>query len=531
MPDTSPTTATRKTWLLLVGAAIAILLARIAYLVWLCPYDLAADEAQYWDWSRRLDLSYYSKGPGVAWLIAPAVRLFGDTEWAVRLPAALAAFASMLILGRFALTASKGNSRAGWFALFTFSLLPVFYATSQFMTIDGPFYAFWLGTSFFGWSLATRRRNSPGWFFLLGSLIGIGLLCKYTILLLLPGLIVFFIRDGLLPRGRRAIPLMALFVGLVVFSLPVLIWNAQHGWPTVAHLIGAARLPGGDVAPDPGRHYNPLWTLSYFLYPFALLGPPAAWLTFLALRNARRERTLTPDNWRLASFALHTAAPILGFYLLVTLGTDVKLNWPAAGFTVFLVPLAVHAAARIKTDPLTRKLWVWTVGVGLVCALSISFARMPLAAIDQKTVLKWKIDTTPMLKRISGFTTFAGRVKREADALKKETGQDPFIVASTYGRAALLAFYMNGHPSVASADSYMGGRESSYDYFPDTDLSDPGLLGRPAVLFDNAQWVWEKALYFQVIERTRTPRTRYDGPLYRAYEYRGPCREPHMKSR
>ena len=33
------------------------------------PLDLAGDEAHYWDWSRRLDLSYYSKGPLVALII------------------------------------------------------------------------------------------------------------------------------------------------------------------------------------------------------------------------------------------------------------------------------------------------------------------------------------------------------------------------------------------------------------------------------------------------------------------------------
>jgi len=33
------------------------------------PLDLSPDEAHYWEWSRRLDLSYYSKGPMIAYLI------------------------------------------------------------------------------------------------------------------------------------------------------------------------------------------------------------------------------------------------------------------------------------------------------------------------------------------------------------------------------------------------------------------------------------------------------------------------------
>ena len=61
----------------------------------LCPLELAPDEAHYWDWSRHLDWSYYSKGPLVAWLIRASCELFGPLSLeltgslaaAVRLPA------------------------------------------------------------------------------------------------------------------------------------------------------------------------------------------------------------------------------------------------------------------------------------------------------------------------------------------------------------------------------------------------------------------------------------------------------------
>src|SRR5262249_20551445 len=69
----------------------------LAYLACDCPLDLAPDEAHYWDWSRHLDWSYYSKGPVVAYLIRGSCTLAG--EWsrhltgsemlAVRLPAVL----------------------------------------------------------------------------------------------------------------------------------------------------------------------------------------------------------------------------------------------------------------------------------------------------------------------------------------------------------------------------------------------------------------------------------------------------------
>ncbi|MEI6563543.1 MAG: glycosyltransferase family 39 protein [bacterium] len=519
-PHSKPTSG----WAGILLAAVAVLLIRIAYLIWICPYDLVPDEAQYWDWSRRLDWSYYSKGPAVAWLIAASVHFFGNTEWAVRLPAAFASCVASLLLARFALSASGGNIRAGWFAFGLWNLIPVFQGTAQFMTTDAPYYICWIAAAFTGWIIAHKQTPPARWFFILGSLVGIGMLCKYTILLLLPGILIYLFRYGTFTQKTRIVGLLSVVAGIFIFSLPIYIWNSQRDWPTIAHLIGATRLPGGDAPPHSGWPYNPLWTLSYLIYPLAILAPPAALLLFRARRDAGGAQDRLAGANPVMSYALYTAAPILIFYLLVTLRTDIKLNWPVAGYTVLLIPVACFLAAHHATDPVTRKLWRWTVGIGVVTALFISLGKYPIAAINGIKMFGCTINTQPTLKRITGFKEIVKGVERAAAELKQDTGTEPFFIASTYGRAALLAFYVKGHPRVCSADSYMGGRESSYDFFPDTDLGNPGLLGRPAILLDNEKWVWEKALYFQAIDRSR-----FVGRIYFAYEYRGPWREPHTK--
>ena len=511
-------------WSGILLAAMALLFVRIAYLIWVCPYDLVPDEAQYWDWSRRLDWSYYSKGPAIAWLIAPSVHFFGISEWAVRLPAALASFVASLLLSRFALRVSGGNIRAGWFAFLLFNLIPVFQGTAQFMTTDAPYYVCWITAAYTGWLMAKRPPPSASWFFLLGAIIGIGMLCKYTILLVLPGILTYLFRHAAYTRMQRFAAVLAVLTGIILFSMPIYIWNMQRDWPTLAHLIGATRLPGGDAPAHEGWPYNPLWTLSYFIYPLAILAPPAAFLLYRAMREAFKPCNDQTDFRNIASYALHTALPILAFYLLVTSRTDVKLNWPVAGFTVFIIPLACYLAAHYSTDALSRKLWRWTIGLGIISLLFIALGKFPIAAINGVHILGYKVNTQPMLKRITGFHEIVKSVERAAHEMAETTGQEPIYIASTYGRAALLAFYVKGHPSVCSADSYMGGRESSYDYFADTDLGNPQLLGRPAILLDNEQWAWEKALYFQLIERSR-----FYGRVYFAYEYRGPWREPHTK--
>src|SRR5882672_7807789 len=52
-------------------------------------FDLVADEAYYWLWSKHLAASYRDKGPAVAWTIALGTQLFGDTVFGVRFFAVL----------------------------------------------------------------------------------------------------------------------------------------------------------------------------------------------------------------------------------------------------------------------------------------------------------------------------------------------------------------------------------------------------------------------------------------------------------
>ena len=83
-----------------------------------CPLDLAPDEAHYWDWSRHLDWSYYSKGPLVAYLIRASCELAGpwsmqhtgNLMFAVRLPAVLCG--GLLLVSIYVLTVQVFGRRS-----------------------------------------------------------------------------------------------------------------------------------------------------------------------------------------------------------------------------------------------------------------------------------------------------------------------------------------------------------------------------------------------------------------------------------
>src|ERR1035437_520888 len=70
MPDASPSFTHRPAALRFALALILLgLFLNILFLFNNCPFRLSDDEAHYWEWSRHLDYGYYSKPPGIAWLL------------------------------------------------------------------------------------------------------------------------------------------------------------------------------------------------------------------------------------------------------------------------------------------------------------------------------------------------------------------------------------------------------------------------------------------------------------------------------
>ncbi|HKI20498.1 MAG TPA: hypothetical protein VKA15_21600, partial [Isosphaeraceae bacterium] len=51
------------------AAILVVALCQIVFLLVGCDWDFSGDEAEFWAWSRRLDWSYFARGPLIAWLI------------------------------------------------------------------------------------------------------------------------------------------------------------------------------------------------------------------------------------------------------------------------------------------------------------------------------------------------------------------------------------------------------------------------------------------------------------------------------
>ena len=97
--------------------------------------DLVQDEAQYWDWSRRLQWSYYSKGPLIAWVIGFWTHLFGSTELGVRMGAVVNATVAQIMLW-YGVSRLMGRPRLAVLSLAVANTMPLFLAAGVLMTTD-----------------------------------------------------------------------------------------------------------------------------------------------------------------------------------------------------------------------------------------------------------------------------------------------------------------------------------------------------------------------------------------------------------
>src|SRR4051812_26914247 len=150
------------------GLILASVAFHVAYLAFNCPLDLSPDEAHYWQWSRHLAWSYYSKGPLVAWLIGASCAVFGPLSeslvgspmLAVRLPAV--GCHAALLAGWYILTASTLKSHRAALALVGLALtFPPVSGGAAVMPIDPPFLACWCWAAVGVWKGLAEEPNPP----------------------------------------------------------------------------------------------------------------------------------------------------------------------------------------------------------------------------------------------------------------------------------------------------------------------------------------------------------------------------------
>ena len=469
---------------LIFGLLVALgFFSHLWYLLDDCPLDLAGDEAHYWDWSRHLGLSYYSKGPAVAYLIRASCALFGDAMWAVRLPAILFAVGTSILT--YWLTRRLFDSdRLALGATALGATVPMFVAGSILMTIDPPF--------FFCWAAATclavpALLGGKAWAWpAMGAVVGLGFLAKYAMFLWPVGPAIFILIDPAW-RAKLRTPGPWLRYGTMwgvalLFTAPVALWNARNGWPSVKHV---AHQTGADAGGFPLNFVNlfeyvagQIGAVGPILAGFMALGVWAAW------RTARRRQT--PESRGLL-LLLAIGLPMLGFCALTALRAKVQVNWPAPAYFTLMIVAAWWLATRLQSVGMWKPVrgWFWaSIFLGVLftpLAHHMDWTYPAIAWANRTFGTRVQVRRIDPTYRLRGHEEFGADLGRDVAAL----GPGAFVLCEDYQTAALASFYMPGRPTTYCCGSYFTGalrrRLSQYDFWPDHDLDQPKLIGENAV--------------------------------------------------
>ena len=525
---------------------------RILFLIWLLALtlfhlwyigsgslDLAPDEAHYWDWSRRLDLSYYSKGPMVAYLIAASTRLGEDSEFFVRLPAVLLASGTAILVYVLAKELFS-RERLAFLAVLTLSLIPLYAAGSILMTIDPPFLFFWTLALLAFWKAVQYSSHQPSaishqplntlWWSLFGLALGLGMLSKYTMALLLPSLLLYL---WLSPKGRPHLRCkglyLALLLGLLIFS-PVFLWNAQHGWVSFRHVMGQAGLSG--------RSHLSTWTFLEFLGSQVGVISPALFLALVfgmgrsARLSFRRGGPLWPPEMGAHRgaplqkgrdehlFLFFTSAPVLAFFLLWSLHSKVQANWAAPAYLTAAIALATWGEELLDQPlPLLKRLAVASIA-GLAITLAsalLLFGHFPTLLDRAGIDLPPKVDPT---RRLQGWRELGEAVGALSQEMSRE--RHTFIFSDRYQITSELAFYVKGNPRTYNIN--LGRRMNQYDLWEGFD----NFRGQNAIFvtYDDGEAPPEIRAAFEAVEKVETLQTFHRGrpaqtfSIFRCYGFK-----------
>lgn len=445
-----------------------------------CPLDLAGDEAQYWDWSRQLEISYYSKGPLVAYIIRASTSIFGNTMPAVRYPAMLLAIGTALCSYWLILKLFSSDRLALGAALLSYCV-PVFIAGSILMTIDPPF--------FFCWALATCLAakivfDHARWAWVgLGITLGVGFLAKYGMFLWLVGFVIFIFWDRDSRRWLRTLwPWIMVLIALV-FTTPVIIWNAQHGWSSLYH-----------VQHQTGTGFAINNPFEFLGGQIAILGLPIAIIMTAAVAYVFGRSASSDLHRRALRYLIAIGLSIFVIVFADSFRSKVQPNWPAPAYFTLMILSTYFLSIRLGRG--SRWKWWWRgnlaaaaigamVMMPLVHDMSVVYQYLPtidrvMAKLGRKKPMTARqIDPTAKLR---GWQELGQRVGLEIRTL------DPgaFLLGEDYQTTAELAFYAPGQPKTYYASSYFTvspGRLCQYDMWPDRSLDPENttLLGKDAI--------------------------------------------------
>jgi 4-amino-4-deoxy-L-arabinose transferase-like glycosyltransferase len=338
---------------------------------------------------RNNFVRYLEKPPLVYWATAAALKVFGRTEFAVRLQAAIASVGQVAVTG--ALSEMMFGVTAGVLAALALALSPLFFAFARFATPD-PLLAFFLATAMACFYKGAQSSDHPGgigsrWMIAAAAMMGFGTLTKGPVALVLGGAIaaLWLVSAGRCRDGLR-IPWLKCAGLYLALTLPWFIVVARRN-PGFLHFFIIHEHFERFIAST--EHDWGLW----FFVPITIAGT-WPWFFFVPLGLTSSAVHFLSSPWRLESKA--GTAPVASFdsedehartavhFLLIWFAVIlVFFSIPRSKLGEYILPalppiaiLAGRGLARIEKVPFAqrRRLLILFAAINVTAAITITAA-------------------------------------------------------------------------------------------------------------------------------------------------------------
>ncbi len=259
-------------------------------------YGYFRDELYFIVCGRHPAWGYTDQPPLTPWIAALSQSAFGSLR-GLRLVPALAS-AGLVALAATTAALLGGGLYARWLAELAVLFAGVMQLVGSLLSTDSLQPLAWLSIAFC--VVKAERDDERRWWFAAGAIAGVAFLAKYTVALFLVSLALGL----MLTPQRRSLGRWGPWAGAALaaaIAAPNLVWQAENGWPFVAHTAVLAAVKNIPLSPP-----------AFLAQEILVVGPATAPVWIAGLAAFAFWRRFAAYRWVAISWAILVVAALVG---------------------------------------------------------------------------------------------------------------------------------------------------------------------------------------------------------------------------